>query len=158
MFEYVQAAPRPASRLPAHAGRSVRSVSREEVGSGGREQGYCPPGWPAQLPPPGVPDWQQAATDFLLDCCPPDYRGYPVLRRHPVVLARLAADHIGGQARATREALGSVRMNLREFVPDEVLDAAADVLLTEEARLARLIRQIGLVEEALRGGAFIRKL
>ena len=53
---------------------------------------YVPPGWPSRVRPPGAPDWEVTAVEFLLDCCPSDYRGYPVLRRHPAVLARFASD------------------------------------------------------------------
>jgi hypothetical protein len=31
---------------------------------------------------------------WLLDLCPPEYRSYPALRRHPVVLARFAVLHV----------------------------------------------------------------
>ena len=51
---------------------------------------FTPPGWPAVVPPPGSPDWEQAAAEWLIDLCPPDFRGYPVLRRHPSALAWLA--------------------------------------------------------------------
>ena len=45
---------------------------------------YTPPGWPERVRPPGAPDWEVTATEFLLDCCPADYRRYQLLRRHPV--------------------------------------------------------------------------
>lgn len=59
-------------------------------------QNFVPRGWPETVLPPGVPDWEQSAADWLLGCCPPDYRGYAVLRRHPSVLARFAGDFIEG--------------------------------------------------------------
>ena len=49
-----------------------------------------PPGWPPAVRPPGSPDWERTAVEWLLDLCPADYRGYPVLRRHPLALAALA--------------------------------------------------------------------
>ena len=61
--------------------------------------GYVPPGWPERVRPPGAPDWELTATEFLLDCCPADYRRYRLLRRHPVVLARFAAVFVGAQER-----------------------------------------------------------
>ena len=45
---------------------------------------------------------------FLLDCCPPDYRQYAVLRRHPVVLARFAAECVDAQVRRVRRGAGGV--------------------------------------------------
>ena len=39
-----------------------------------------PPGWPRRVLPPAVPGWEESAGAWLLDLCPPDYRGYPVLR------------------------------------------------------------------------------
>src|SRR3712207_7595058 len=52
-----------------------------------------PPGWPFQVHPPGAPGWERTAASWLLDICPPEYRSYPVLRRHDVVLARFALLH-----------------------------------------------------------------
>ena len=50
----------------------------------------APPGWPRAVRPPGAPGWEHTAVAWLLDICPPEYRSYPVLRRHDVVLARFA--------------------------------------------------------------------
>jgi hypothetical protein len=108
--------------------------------------------------PPGAPDWQVSATSWLFDCCPADYRGYPLLRRHPVVLARFAAVILDSEIRGMRGALSEARTSLREYVPDEVVDAAVRVLQTEEARLIRSRRGVALVEEALHGKVFVPKL
>ena len=48
-----------------------------------------PPGWPEQVRPPLSPEWERSAVAWLFDLCPPDYRAHDVLRRYPVVLARL---------------------------------------------------------------------
>ncbi|MEI2810945.1 MAG: hypothetical protein V9F00_12340 [Nocardioides sp.] len=55
---------------------------------------YAPPGWPALVRPPDAPGWERTAANWLMDLCPPEYRHYPVIRRHLVVLARFAALHI----------------------------------------------------------------
>ena len=73
-----------------------------------------PPGWPRPVRPPGVPGWEATAAAWLLDICPPEYRSYPVLRRHAVVLARFAvAPRRGrpgrGAPRAQRGAGGAAR-------------------------------------------------
>lgn len=137
---------------------SERVIDREKASKDLLGQCYVPPGWPEQVPPPAVEDWEQAAVSWLLDCCPADYRSYPVLRRHPVVLARFAAEFVEGQIRSTRSALGEARPSLFDQVEPRVLDSAVDMLQAEEARLVRRRRAVALVEEALRGKVFIRKL
>ena len=143
------------------AGGATRSVNRDAAGlraSAQYGQIYVPPGWPEAVLPPGAPDWEQSATTWLLDSCPADYRAYPVLRRHPVVLVRFAADFIEGQIRSSRQALSQARASLNDYVEPQVLDSAAEMLEAEEARLVRIRRSVALVEEALRGKIFIRKL
>jgi hypothetical protein len=119
---------------------------------------YVPPGWPARVRPPGAPDWEASAVAYLLDCCPPDFRAYRVLRNHPVVLARFAARFVEGQHRSTQEGLAEIRTSLKDEVSSEVIEAAAQAWLTEDARLARARRSVQLIEHALRGQAFIPKL
>lgn len=151
--------------------RPVDGARRPEVGSGApgrwphpaeRTQPlaalYVPAGWPGAVLPPGVDDWEATATEFLLDCCPADYRAYPVLRRHPVVLARFAAEFVGSQVRACREGLGQARASLGDVVTPEVVDAATQAWLEQEAALKRRRREVALVEEALRGKVFVRRL
>lgn len=119
---------------------------------------YVPAGWPEQVFPPGAPQWEKTATAFLLDQCPADYRRYTVLRKHPVVLARFAAEHVEAQLRATTDGLAGARASLREMVPNTVLDEAVEAWQAEHAHLVRVRRAVALVEEALRGRIFIRKL
>ncbi|MDN5724922.1 MAG: hypothetical protein L0G99_03170 [Propionibacteriales bacterium] len=119
---------------------------------------HTPPGWPDQVRPPGAPDWESTAVAFLLDCCPPDFRAYPVLRRHPVVLARFAAEFVEGQYEAAKGGLAGVRTALAGHVGVEVVESAADAWSEQSARLVRTRRAVALVEEALRGRVFIRKL
>ncbi|HET7725154.1 MAG TPA: hypothetical protein VFK68_10990 [Propionibacteriaceae bacterium] len=119
---------------------------------------YVPPGWPDAVRPPGAPDWETTATAFLLDCCPPDYRSHLVLRRHPVVLARFAAEHVEAQLRAAKDGLAGVRAGLADYVAPEVISSAAEAWQEEAARLVRVRRAVALVEEALRGRIFIRRL
>lgn len=120
--------------------------------------GYAPPGWPERVRPPESPDWEASAASFLLDCCPADYRAYPVLRRHPVVLARFAAQFVESQVRASAEGLPELRTGLADHVLPEVVQAAVDAWTTEAARLARLRREVGMVEAALRGKVFVPRL
>ena len=117
-----------------------------------------PPGWPARVRPPGAPDWERTAVAWLLDLCPPDYRGYPLLRRHDVVLARFAALHVEGSQAAVRRGLSEARGALRGLVDADTVERAVEVWQAEEARLLAERRAVGLVEEALRGRRFVARL
>ncbi len=119
---------------------------------------YTPPGWPEGVRTPHSPEWEVTATNFLLDLCPAEYRGYPVLRRHPVVLARFAAEHVESQVQACRDGIGGVRASLGEFVSPEVLESALAAWQEQAELLHRRRREVALVEEALRGKVFIRKM
>lgn len=119
---------------------------------------YVPPGWPSRVYPPGAPGWEATAVEFLLDCCPADYRAYPVLRRHPVVLARFAASFVEAQVRANKADLGEVRVSLADVAAEEVIQSALDAWAEQSAHLIRLRREVALVEESLRGKVFIRRL
>lgn len=115
---------------------------------------WVPPGWPAVVRPPDSPGWVRSATSFLLDCCPPEYRGYPVLLRHPVVLARFAREFVASQLVATRANLAGARPDLREWVDTATVDAAVAALQAEEARMIRQARAVSLVEQTLRDVRF----
>ena len=119
---------------------------------------YLPPGWPEAVRPPGAVDWEATAVAFLLDCCPADFRGYPVLRRHPVVLARFAGQFVAGQHASSQAGLAEVRTSLADWVAPDVVQSAAEAWLEQGARLARTRRAVGLVEDALRGRVFVRPL
>ncbi len=118
----------------------------------------APPGWPAPVRPPDAPDWEQTAQNWLLDICPPEYRSYPALRRHLVVLARFAVLHVEASQAAVRRGLSEARADLRDVAALDVVDAAVQTWLAEEARLSGLRRAAGLVEEALRGRRFVARL
>lgn len=119
---------------------------------------YLPPGWPEQVRPPGAADWELTAVAFLLDCCPADFRAYQVLRNHPVILARFAAEFVAGQCETAKRGLAGIRTSLDGLVPQDVVEAAAQAWLEQDARLARTRRAVGLLEDALRGRTFVRKL
>jgi hypothetical protein len=119
---------------------------------------YAPPGWPETVRPPGAPDWQATATAYLFDCCPPDFRRYPVLRRHPAVLARFAGVFVAAQQNAAERGLAEVRTSLRDRVDPSVIGEAVDAWSEQQARLARTRRAVGLLEEALLGRVFVQRL
>ena len=118
----------------------------------------APPGWPHAVRPPGAPDWEGTAQAWLLDQCPPEYRSYPALRRHVVVLARFAVLHVEASQDAVNRGLSAARGDLREVADGMVVDAAVEAWHRESARLVGLRRAAGLVEEALRGRRFKARL
>jgi hypothetical protein len=117
-----------------------------------------PPGWPEEVLPPDTPDWERTATGWLFDLCPPDYRLYDVLRRHPAVLARFAAHHVQAGIDAARRGLATARDELRDVADPETVAAALAAYEREGARLLRTQRAVALVEEALRGRRFRARL
>jgi hypothetical protein len=117
-----------------------------------------PPGWPSQVRPPDAPAWERTAVNWLLDICPPEYRGYPALRRHDVVLARFAVLHVEACQEACRRGLSEARSALRDVAAPDVVEAAVETWLAEDARLSGLHRAAGLVEEAIRGRRFVARL
>src|SRR6187549_3576925 len=96
---------------------------------------FTPPGWPAAVPPPGAPDWEQAAAEWLIDLCPADFRGYPVLRRHPLALAWLAGRQIESSRQAMATALSRARADLSESLSPGVVDQVLQTVEQEQARL-----------------------
>jgi len=118
----------------------------------------APPGWPRQVRPPGAPAWERTAVNWLLDICPPEYRGYQVLRRHDVVLARFAVLHVEASQAAVRRGLSEARSTLSEVAGADTVEAAVDVWQAEAARLIGERRAVGLVEDALRGRRFVARL
>lgn len=117
-----------------------------------------PAGWPEQVRPPGAPGWERTAVGWLLDLCPPDYRGYSVVTRQPVVLAWLAGHHLEGQLQATRRALATARADLSGSVPPPALRETLEAVEEEEARVVAAQRALGLVAQALSGVRFVPRL
>jgi hypothetical protein len=122
------------------------------------DQLVVPPGWPRGVRPPGAPGWEHTAVAWLLDVCPPEYRSYPVLRRHDVVLARFAVLHVEACQAAVRQGLSEARAELRDVADPDTVQSAVDTWHREEARLLAERRAVGLVEEALRGRRFVARL
>jgi hypothetical protein len=118
----------------------------------------APPGWPRQVRPPGAPAWERTAVSWLLDLCPPEYRSYPTLRRHEVVLARFAVLHIEACQEAVRRGLSEARGELRDVADADTVEAAVEDWQREAARLLAERRAVGLVEGALRGRRFVARL
>ncbi|NAZ87535.1 hypothetical protein GTR00_15735 [Kineococcus sp. T90] len=103
------------------------------------------------MPPPGAQRWQDTAVAWLLDQAPPEYRGYPPVRQHPLLLAWLVGHHVAAQQDAVRRATASARRDLAAHLPPEVAPRVFWVLEREELRLLRLARAVGLLQRALLG-------
>ena len=117
-----------------------------------------PPGWPRAVPDPEDPEFAARVVGWLLDLCPPDYRSHEVLRRYPVILARLTAHHAQGTLAAARSAYAGARRELAGRVPPEAIDETLAALSREGAHLAARAREVSLVEEALQGRRWRPKL
>ena len=122
------------------------------------ERPVAPPGWPHEVRPAGAPGWEDTAVAWLLDQCPPEYRTYPALRRHSVVLARFSVLHVEACQAAVNRGLSEARGDLRDLADAMVVDAAVEAWHRESARLLGLRRAVGLVEEAIRGRRFRARL
>jgi len=117
-----------------------------------------PPGWPEQVRPPGAPDWERTAVAWLFDLVPHDYRAHEVLRRYPVLLARMAGDHVAAGLDAARAGWRGVRVDLADHLPPEAMEAAMSAYEREGARLAAAARGIAVVAAALRGERWVPRL
>jgi hypothetical protein len=107
---------------------------------------------------PGSPDWERSALNWLLDISPPEYRGYPGLRRHPVVLARFAVLHVEAAQAAVNRGLSEARGVLREVAGEAEIAAAIAIWERESARLIGVRRAVALVEDALRGRRYVARM
>ncbi|MFY9914325.1 MAG: hypothetical protein WAK18_06655 [Nocardioidaceae bacterium] len=117
-----------------------------------------PPGWPRSVPPAHTPGWEDKATAWLLDHCPPDYRGYAGWRKNPIALAWLADRHIDGQVAAMRQAYREARVQLGEHVTAEALAEIMANLEAEGLRLVAAKRSAALLLEAMQGKRFVPRL
>lgn len=117
--------------------------------------GGVPPGWPGAVHPPGEPGLRRTAVAWLLDLCPADYRGYPDLVRHPVVLAWLAIRHVAADLETCRSAVAAARAELGPLLEPAAITRVVAALETEEARLVTALRGARLIAQALggRGGS-----
>ncbi len=110
-----------------------------------------PPGWPAEVPPPDAPGWEQRAAGWLFDLCPADLRAYEVLRRHPLALVYVADAQVSAALAAVLDSLSGARATLREALPPAAVSEVVVALQAERVRLGAAARGVALVREALEG-------
>ncbi|MFI1585663.1 hypothetical protein [Embleya sp. NPDC020630] len=101
--------------------------------------------------PPGEAGWEETAVAWLFDQCPPGYRNHDVLRAFPVILARLAHQHVSAALAAARDGYGTARLDLRDAVPVHAMDGVLRMYEYEGSRAAATERAVDLVERALAG-------
>ena len=83
------------------------------------------------------------------------------LARHPSSsgpLARFAREHVASAVAAARQGWRTVRADLRDVVPPEVVEAAVGAYDREGRRLVQVERAVALVEAALRGERWVPRL
>jgi hypothetical protein len=123
---------------------------------------YLPPDWPADVRPPDTDDFERTTVNWLFDHCPPDFRAYETLRRHPRLLARLAVEQLRSALEACRAGYRTARADLKggdlNGVDARVLDELLAVYEHEGRRLAAAVRSAELLAAALRGERFTRPL
>lgn len=114
-----------------------------------------PPWWPADVRHPADPDWHRTATAWLLDQVPGDWRAHDVIRRHPDLLARLAAGEVAASLDATRAGWRTLRRDIGRRLPPEVVEEVMAAYETQGARLNQLARQVDAVRQALDGMTWV---
>jgi hypothetical protein len=118
----------------------------------------APTGWPPEVPDPSIDGWERHAVAWLFDQCPPDYRGYEVFRRHPVVLAHVAKASLVSAVEAAETGVRTVRHDLRDVVSPEAIDAAVAAYEHERHRLRVAGVAAELIWRALRGERWAARL
>ena len=117
-----------------------------------------PPWWPAPVQRPGTPDWERTAVSWLLDQVPGEWRAHDVVRRHPTLLARLAAAETAASLEATREGWRTLRRDAGRgpaSLPPDVVDEAMAAYERQGIRLVELERQIDAVRNAIDGRTWV---
>jgi hypothetical protein len=117
-----------------------------------------PPWWPAQVARPGDPDWERSAVSWLLDQVPGEWREHEVLRRHPTLLARLAAGETAASLEATREGWRTLRRDVGRGgpqLPPDVVEEAMAAYERQGVRLVELGRQVDAVRQAIDGLSWV---
>jgi hypothetical protein len=119
---------------------------------------YVPPGWPSGVHPPGTADFERTAQAWLLDVVPADYRLHGVLRRYPLALAAMAAQHTKACVAGAREGYRNARTEVGGALPPHALEALLAAYRAEGRRLVATAQAVDLVARALRGEVFTPQL
>ncbi|MER5822115.1 hypothetical protein ABT086_07495 [Streptomyces mirabilis] len=106
--------------------------------------------WPCQVKTPGSFDWERSATKWLRDLVPSRYASYPVLRKHPVLLARHAQIQVQHEIRVARTALQTARAELPALgLHESVIEHTIKMYAAEVLQLNHIARSVRAVTQAL---------
>jgi hypothetical protein len=108
--------------------------------------------------PPGTEDFERTAQAWLLDVVPADYRLHGVLRRYPLALAAMAAQHTKACVAGAREGYRTARTEVGGALPPHALEALLAAYRAEGRRLVATAQAVDLVARALRGEVFTPQL
>lgn len=120
--------------------------------------GVVPVGWPRDLPPADTTGFGESVSAWLLDRGPGEWRSHPVLRRHPRALSALLITHLETHLDGLRRHYGSVRRDMSEVVPAADIPDLLAAIEADGAQTAETLRQVRLVDEALAGRRWQRRL
>ncbi|WP_329131357.1 hypothetical protein [Streptomyces sp. NBC_00670] len=106
--------------------------------------------WPCQVKTPGSYDWERSAVKWLRELVPARYGSYPVLLRHPVLLARHAQIQVQHEIRVARTALQTARAELPALgLPESVIEHTIKLYAAEVLQLQHIARSVRAVSQAL---------
>lgn len=109
--------------------------------------------WPCQVKTPGSFDWERSAVKWLRELVPSRYASYPVLLKHPVLLARHAQIQVHHEIRVARTALQTARAELPALgLHEGVIEHTIKLYAAEVMQLQHIARSIRAVTHALSDG------
>lgn len=109
--------------------------------------------WPCQVKTPGSFDWERSAVKWLRELVPNRYASYPVLLKHPVLLARHAHIQVQHEIRVARTALQTARAELPALgLHEGVIEHTIKLYAAEVMQLQHIARSIRAVTQALVDG------
>ncbi|WP_369251610.1 hypothetical protein [Streptomyces sp. R41] len=109
--------------------------------------------WPCQVKTPGSFDWERSAVRWLRELVPSRYASYPVLLKHPVLLARHAQIQVQHEIRVARTALQTARAELPALgLHEGVIEHTIKLYAAEVMQLQHIARSIRAVTHALTDG------
>ena len=88
-----------------------------------RRSQSVPRSWPSAVARPSSEDWKTTAAAWLLDLLP-EYRQYPAMCQHPVILAFMARNLLQGAVEGARQGYRTTRSELSGLVPPYAVSAA----------------------------------
>ena len=108
------------------------------------------PDWPCQVKTPGSHDWERSAAKWLRELVPARYASYPLLIRHPVLLARHAQIQLQHEIRVARTALQTARADLPAIgMPESAIEHTIKLYAAELTQLNHIARRVRVVSQAL---------